>query len=431
MNLADGKIIDTSACNHIVNTLEQRIVSTLGKRPLNPEMVIKACGQLANALEDHVCLKTMEIFGINKNLGKNYISQFRQMFHEQNLRNRLRKELGDNYHSAMSHVPFSLERGITEKIMPLGVLLYIAAGNAEGLPAFSVLEGLLTGNINILKLPSFESGISVWLLQELVKIEPALKEYVYVFDFSSSDSEQIRKLMDVANAVVIWGGDETIAALRRMVKPNTKLIEWGHKMSFAYITPQGFKEDSLNGLACHITETDQLLCSSCQGIYIDTDDAATLNEFCEKFLPVLENAFMEHAKDFGIGIKSQIALQVYSAQLETMYNNSQVFMGENCSLIVNTDNRLEPSIRYGNAWVKPLPRQNLLTVLRRYKDYLHTAGLICSGSERTEVTELLLKTGIVQVRSCESMSWTYCGSPHDGEYPLRRYTKVVSCSSQI
>ena len=42
---------------------------------------------------------------------------------------------------------------------PLGVLLHIAAGNADGLPAFSVAEGLATGNINILKLPQADNGL--------------------------------------------------------------------------------------------------------------------------------------------------------------------------------------------------------------------------------------------------------------------------------
>lgn len=38
--------------------------------------------------------------------------------------------------------------------MPLGVLFHIAAGNAEALPAYSVAEGLLMGNVNLLKLPA-------------------------------------------------------------------------------------------------------------------------------------------------------------------------------------------------------------------------------------------------------------------------------------
>ena len=54
--------------------------------------------------------------------------------------------------------PYGLEE-IREETRPLGVLLHIAAGNAEGLPFFSVVEGLLAGNINILKLPGMDDGV--------------------------------------------------------------------------------------------------------------------------------------------------------------------------------------------------------------------------------------------------------------------------------
>lgn len=46
-------------------------------------------------------------------------------------------------------------------ILPLGTLLHITAGNMEGLPVFSIVEGLLTGNVNILKLPGNDGGLSM------------------------------------------------------------------------------------------------------------------------------------------------------------------------------------------------------------------------------------------------------------------------------
>jgi len=53
-------------------------------------------------------------------------------------------------------------------------------------------------------------------------------------------------------------------------------------------------------------------------------------------------------------------------------------------------------------------------------------GLLCSQSELGALSDMLFKTGIVRVCSGENMSSSYCGAPHDGEYPLRRYTKIVN-----
>lgn len=435
LNLVDGHIIDTKSCDAVLENLEQRIVSTLKKGRLDTETVITACSQLVGHLDDAIYLQTMADLGIDESLGRQYLDEARLMFGETALRCRLQTELGADDHQTRRYMPLYQDKPVTEQLAPLGVLLHVAAGNAEGLPAFSVLEGLLTGNINILKLPAAEGGISVRILLELIKVAPSLAEYIYVFDYSSRDIQHIGKLVAAADAVVVWGGAEAVTALRRLVGPNTRLIEWGHKVSFAYVTEPGLAENlvenrrrDLANLACHMVETGQLLCSSCQGIYLDTDDMDVLYRFCRDFLPILEATVEEkgQAARLGIGIETQIALQVYNEELESQYQDSRVFKGKHCSLIAYADHDLKPGIQFGNAWVKRLPKAELLATLRPYKNFLQTAGLICGESERSELTGLLWQTGLVRVCLPDRMSATYCGAPHDGEYPLRKYMKIVS-----
>ena len=425
MNLVNGKTYEIDECEDILNNLELTVLNTLNSGSLNFDMVVNACDRLVRELDETMYLSAMLEFGIDENLGKSYLFEAKQMFSEKALRHRLKTELGENYDSRNFYTPPNMKNRLTEKIAPLGVLLHVAAGNADGLPAFSVLEGLLTGNVNILKLPAAEGGISVSLLLELIKIEPSLAPYIYVFDYSSKDIIHINKLIQAVDAVVVWGGVEAISAFREHIPPNIRLIEWGHKMSFAYITKQGMTKEMLEGLAKNIAITGQLLCSSCQGIFIDSDDMKEINDFCEKFLPVLEKAVAENAKNIDIGIKSQTALQLYCSELETIYTGNQLYRGKNCSLTVVKNMILEPALQFSNAWVKPLPRGEILKNLRPYKNYLQTVGLLCGQDEKEQIADVLFKTGIVRICSGERMSATYCGAPHDGEYPLRRYTKLV------
>lgn len=426
MNLVDGRFLDSGECDGILDTLDQRILDTLASGSLDPEIVISACDRLVNTFDEKYYLQIMAEFGIDSALGRGYIDQSRRMFCEEALKTRLSVELGQNYAKPATYSPLFSEREVTEQIHPLGVLLHVAAGNADGLPAFSVLEGLLTGNINILKLPAAEGGISATLLAELIKIEPRLSRYIYVFDYSSRDVENVSKLIAAADAVVVWGGDSAVAALRGLVKPSIKLIEWGHKVSFGYVTRQGMTESGLRGLALNIRQTGQLLCSSCQGIFVDTSEMEDVFDFCTRFLPILEEVYAQNPPNTGIGLKSQITLQLYAEELETIYRDSRVYRGRQCSLIAYPDNSPEPAIQFGNAWVKPLPQADLLSVLRPYKNHLQTAGLLCDESEREKLSRILWKTGVVRVCSGENMSTTYCGAAHDGEYSLRRYTKIVS-----
>ncbi len=426
MNLVDGKILDTKDCDAVLDSLNDRILATLEKPPLSSETVIQACDKLISTLDEEVYLPIINSLGIPETLGKSYVTEARALFSAEALRYRMKKELGDNYDKTYSHLPLHGSHTVDEQILPLGVLLHAAAGNADGLPAFSVIEGLLTGNINILKLPAAEGGLSVLLLSELIKIEPRIAEYVYVFDYSSKDMIHINKLIDAADGVVVWGGVEAVSAFRSLLPPNIRLIEWGHKVSFAYVTKNGMEDDRLYGIAVNIVTTGQLLCSSCQGIFIDTEDLNDVYSFCQRFLPLLEKAIGEYAGNMDIGLKAQSALQRYTAELETAFNKNRVFKGKDCSMVAGKDQTLEPAIGFTNAWVKALPQNQLLKTLRPYKNYLQTAALICDNQEEEKLTGLLSKIGVVRISTGERMSAAYNGAPHDGEYPLRRYTRVVS-----
>lgn len=426
MNLVKGKILDSKECDNILDHLEQNIFNTLSEERLDAETVINACNKVVSDLDEAYYIEAMTELGIDESLSKSYINDMRRFFSKDSLLHRIKTELGDTLGNPVTFNPPHKEFAVTREILPLGVLLHVAAGNADGLPAFSVLEGLLTGNINILKLPAEEGGISVRLLLELIKAEPLLADYIYVFDYSSKDIEHIEKLISVADAVVVWGGKEAVSALRQLIPPNIKLIEWGHKVSFAYVTKQGITQSGLEGLAKNIAETGQLLCSSLQGIFIDTGDLNDIYEFCSRFLPILEYAIHQNPQKIGIGIKSQISLKLYAEELEGIYKNSRIFKGSNCSLIAYPDKIIDTSIQFGNAWVRPLPRTELIQALRPYKNYLQTVGLLCSQSELRVLSDMLFKTGVVRVCSGENMSSSYCGAPHDGEYPLRRYTKIAN-----
>ncbi len=71
-----------------------------------------------------------------------------------------------------------------------------------------------------------------------------------------------------------------------------------------------------------MASTDQLLCSSCQGIFVYTGDMDEVRSFCALFLPILEKAVCQTAKRPDIGVSAQAALQVYNAELETIYTGT-------------------------------------------------------------------------------------------------------------
>jgi hypothetical protein len=265
-----------------------------------------------------------------------------------------------------------------------------------------------------------------------------------VFDYSSRDVTAIADLVAVADAVVVWGGDAAVAALRRLVPPNTRLIEWGHKVSFGYVAGGALADavgsapvdaaavgdgHGLGGLAANIALTGQVLCSSCQGIFVDTDSTAQVDAFCESFLPLLEGAMAGKRgrlrPEDGIGAEAAVTLELYTAELESAQTGARVFRGRGCGLVALPPGPAEPAPAGGVAWVKPLPRERIVGALRAHKNHLQTVGLVCDPVDRLALAERFWRAGAVRVAAGELMSAPSAASPHDGDYPLRRYTKLV------
>lgn len=427
MILANGKIYDSSEQNAVLDRLESEINDTRAKLTLDFNTVISAADTLGKKIADGEFNDIISEF-----LGDTpdeYLKLAADFMNADNLRFRINQELGNNF-SAEHKItpPYGLKQA-TVKLMPLGTLFHIAAGNMDGLPAFSVLEGLLTGNVNILKLPQADNGLTIEIFRKLIEIQPKLAPFIYVFDTPSSDVSAMKKMAEISDGIIVWGGDAAVNAVRALAPTGAKLIEWGHKLGFAYISGYENKDAELSALAKHIIDTRQLLCSSCQTIFIDTEDMTVITDFCCEFLPYLESA--EKNKPITeVGAVAEMSLRRYTEQLEGYIekksSNKQMFQGGRCSLTACEDSVLELSYMYGNCLVKRLPQREIMATLRKSKGYLQTAGLICTADKRDELTDILARTGVNRIMRAGNMSVTFCGEAHDGEYPLRRYMRVVN-----
>ncbi len=419
MILAHGKVYEDSALPQLLETLEADCIRAIASQSITQEQVIAACDTLGKRIATGGYDRILRQFMADFQISEAHLSAALQLFSRESLEYKCRMELGD-ISEPLRHEG---HRDIRRYRYPLGVLFHIAAGNADGLPAYSVIEGLLAGNINILKLPSADSGISVLLLSELCKIEPALADFVYVFDVPSTDLDSLQRFAAVADAVVVWGGDEAVAAARRLAPINTKVIPWGHKLSFAYATLDATDKE-LTALAHHICQTRQLLCSSSQGIYVDTDDRTVLEGFGRRFYEILRSVNAAYSP-VPLGLRAKATLELYNEELEQHVTGNTVYRGDGVSVLVTEESTLTLSCLFRNCWVKPLPREQIVPTLKGQKGYLQTCGLLCGEHDRLPLSDLLARAGTVRITGAGEMSRAIAGEAHDGDYPLRLYSRIV------
>lgn len=428
MILFDGKIYESSEQNRLLDELKEKIPEILQREPLSPEIIIDAVDKLrVDTLAgkfDHL------LTDLPAEMVDTYKKQAVTLLSKEHLWQKVKTELGNTE----EYVTDKMEgfHRIRVKKVPLGVIFHIAAGNMDFLPAYSLAEGLLSGNINILKLPSADNGLSLKLIMQFIEYQPSLKDYIYVFDTASTDIQGMRKMSELCNAISVWGSDMAIEAVRGLAPTGVKIIEWGQKLGFCYVSDPDSVEDidkELEGLAKHIATTKQLLCSSCQVIYVNTDDMNVVRNFATKFMPFLQKE-VEANMSTEIGIRARDTLVAYTQRLKRYLgeedSSDDVMRGKGMSLILQNDSKLELSPMMCNVLLKPLPVENMSKVLYEGRYYLQTAGLICPSNEREKLTELLVRCGLVRVTHGADMSTYFPGESHDGEYALDRYMRIVN-----
>ncbi len=350
------------------------------------------------------------------------LEQARQHLSRGYLERKLELELGS--------MPFeyrSIGSGRRTAYRPLGVLTHIAAGNAQGLPAFSVLEGLLTGNINLLKLPGHDDGLSTELLRRLVEIEPRLKRHVCVFDLPSTDAEAIQSLLNISDAAVVWGSDFAVSGIRALAPPQLQLIEWGHQFSFGCVTRRGETPEALAGIVRDICETEQLVCSAPQCVYYEADTFDELVGFGIRLAETLDAAaavFPPHTPNMHT--QAEITELCLRASCEELLEQKRLIRGSRHAVIICDDPALAASPGFRTVWVKPMRSEDFDTALRKHHGWLQTAGVACAPQELQGLSERLYRCGICRVMPCGCMTSNISGEPHDGQYALRRYVKAVT-----
>ena len=157
MIFAHGQFLPDSALPSLLDTLADEINATRATPSLSPEAVISALDALAGRLEAgefDPLLRQYLPAGASLN-------DLLPLLRREALESKLKTELGDPPFVPQSHGRTAARR------LPLGTLLHVTAGNMPGLPVYSAVEGLLCGNVNLIKLPRGDKGLSLAALQLL------------------------------------------------------------------------------------------------------------------------------------------------------------------------------------------------------------------------------------------------------------------------
>ncbi|MGE7964891.1 aldehyde dehydrogenase family protein [Pseudomonas sp. NPDC089918] len=344
-----------------------------------------------------------------------------------NLNTKLERELGLQPRSLRR---IDYRQPCFESWHPLGLVVHITPGNAPLLAFCAILESLLAGNINWLRPSASDQGLTAQLLAALVQCDSSgrLAEFVAVLPV---DTSRIAQLCATADGVSAWGGVAALKAIRQQIPAGCRWIDWGHKISFAYLSPEAAEPAALDALADEVCRLDQQACSSPQWVLVDSNDPAVLHDLGER----LAEAFKRRAPQWPALMPtdqeaSEITTRTAMAQLDQCFTHQtgQVWTGSGWRVIWEHHQTLAPSPLFRTVLLKPVPQHLLAESLLPWRNVLQSCALIASPAGTPELVRTLVNAGVTRIAPCETIHDGYAGEPHDGVYALSRLSRRLSVS---
>lgn len=423
--IVKGKRIETEKQN-CLNGVSENIIETLAQEAPDIRRVITSLDKLGKYIVEHeefLLTELMEL-GFSREESLQIKKDSVAVLSAEELFKKVKRELGE--------MPFEINRLSTredefEGWMPVGVLGHVTSSNDAMLPFFSSVEGIITGNINVIKTASGAHKVAMTMVEKLCEIDETLCPYFYVFPLSSKDEHLLRSMFALCNTIAVWGSDAATSGVRKLAPSSVKIVEWGNRISFAYFTKKGNSKEMLKGLAKDVCVNDQQACSAPQLVFYETDSKEELVEFSKDLMSVLQEVSDTYPlHTISQAEQAELTTQIQLCHLDELMGESKLLNGDGCRVFVKYDSELCASPLYRTLIVKAINRNKIISVLRPYRSYLQSVGLACSRDEIATLTNLLLSGGVNRITEPGLMMSGYTGEPHDGVYALTHYMKRVS-----
>lgn len=431
-----GEWINDGELERRVSNLDQWIASELEKEPqILP--VLQASDALAKELlqdqpspaAERLTHCLVESGLATHTEAQQALKEMAAFLKRQALEFKLKRELGSLRPFVDARVNY--EDTVFEAWSPLGFLVHVSPQNAFTVGPMSVLEGLLSGNVNFLKTGGNESLFPQLFLNELCSLDPSgwIANRVIAAKISSKRKDLLERIFAQCDGIAAWGGEESAQAIRQSAPAGTRVVEWGHKISFIYVTPSACTEECLELIARECCSLEQQACSSPQCVYLDTKNWEELEKFGQRLADSLQRVSPQIQQTPPSDSEAaEISLITECQRLEACYGGARVIAAADSSWRVLLDHRspLQASPLFRTVWVKPLPKAKIISVLRPMRKYLQTAGVACEASDVHLLAQHLRAAGVERVRRVGEMLASYSGEPHDGVYALQRYCRRTS-----
>jgi len=369
------------------------------------------------------------------------LNEFPRLLAPETLLKKIEGELGSR---AVQEEPV-LQASTGARLMaaPAGLVLHVASGSVFMGGVDSLIDGMITRNVNFLKMSTDEMEFPVIFAESLKEFdrERVVITRLAVLWWKGGDAGIENAFKSSMDRIIFWGGGEALSEWEEGLAPHTVLARHGPKISFGVISRAGLKRRELSDLtdriAIDIAAWEQRACNCPQALFVENSVSpeemkaftnslvGSMRRINSHFPPSRrsDDEYVEVLRTRELALAGRFAsgepVSVFGPETLDWTVIAEESAGKE-DFISSPLNRTVTVRRYSSF-------EMLARIFRGRAFYLQTAGYCLDDPELPGYAKFLSALGVTRLCPFGAMTIPAPGAPHDGGYLLRdlvRYTVV-------
>lgn len=326
------------------------------------------------------------------------------------------------------------------KAVPHGVVSHVSAGNVFVGAVDTLVQGLITKNVNILKMSSADPVFPVLFAKVLKDCDylGILSRSFALVPFKGGDKDVEAVVKQESDVLVVYGGKETVQAYREGTGFHTKIIEYGPKYSLSIMSAKCLEEGDMDKVAMDMardfTMWEQSACSSPHAVFIDSEETA------RKFTQALSKGLEHWAKAIPhSSIPTNEAVEILRtreiARVDQALGEAELIIpsvaSQDWTIIFQKKCSFKVSPHHRTAFVIVSPDHKTATIeaIAEYGQFIQSVAVLLPSDEKMILSDKLTAMGADRITEIGWMARRKHGTPHDGTRGTGEMLRWVSIGS--
>lgn len=322
------------------------------------------------------------------------------------------------------------------RAMPQGVVSHVSAGNVFVSAVDTLAQGIMTKNVNILKMSSFDPVFPLLFARLLEECDPErlICPCLALLPFKGGDRDVEAIVKERSDVVIVYGGKEVVDVYRQGRGLHTKGVEYGPKYSLVVLDREALqncdRDEVARQVARDFTMWEQAACSSPHAVFIQGEEEA--RRFAGELATALERLSAELPfPPINRDEQTEITRVREIARVDQALGSAELlipgFSDQRWTVVLEKQACFKVSCQHRTAFVVAITDdQQLYSVLEGQGKFIQSVGILADSRRLFELSNRLVALGADRITEIGRMHERKHGTPHDGTRGLTELVRWVS-----